>query len=166
MILGLSVPAFTLLHVIISLVGIGAGIVVMLGLLNANRLEGWTALFLLATALTNITGFFFLITQPKVGPPHVVGVISLVVLVPTLLGRYVYGLAGWWRIIYVVGAVIVLYLNCFVAVIQFFQKFSFLQPLAPTQTEPPFVITQVVMLAIFVVVGIVAAIRFRPAASA
>ena len=151
---------------IISLVGIGSGIVVFWGMLNRDRLEGWTALFLLTTAVTSITGFFFLGVQPKFGPPHVFGVISLVVLAFAVLGRYALGLAGFWRVIYIVGAWVALYLNCVVAVIHFFQKFSFLQPLAPTQSEPPFIITQVVMLAIFVVVGIFALIRFRPAAPA
>jgi hypothetical protein len=163
MILGLSVPTFTLLHVIISLIGIGSGIVVFLAMLNRDRVEGWTALFLVSTILTSVTGFFF--PLKVFGPPHVFGVISLVVLVPAVLGRYVFGLAGWWRPIYIVGAWIALYLNSVVAVIQFFQKFSFLQPLAPTQTEPPFLITHAVMLAIFVIVGIAAGFRFRPAAA-
>ena len=161
MILGFSVPAFTLLHVVISLVGIGAGIVALLGMANGDRLESWTALFLLTTALTSITGFFF--HSVSFGPPHVFGVATLVVMVPVLLGRYVFGLRGWWRLIYVAGAVFVLYLNAVVGVIQFFQKFSFLRALAPTQSEPPFLISQVVVLAFVVVFGIVAAIRFRPA---
>lgn len=162
MILGMSVPAFTLLHVVISLVGIGAGIVALFGMASGDRLEGWTALFLLTTALTSITGFFFHSTF--FGPPHVFGIVTLVVMVPVLLGRYAFGLRGWWRLIYVVGAVFVLYLNAVVGVIQFFQKFSFLRALAPTQSEPPFLIAQVVLLAFVVVLGIVAAIRFRPAA--
>lgn len=165
MILGLSVPAFTLTHVIISLVAIGAGVVVLLGMLANDRLPGWTALFLLTTAVTSITGFFFLGVQPKFGPPHVFGVVTLVVMVPVLLGRYALGMRGWWRPIYIVGVLFVFWLNVVVAVIQFFQKFAFLQPLAPTQSEPPFLITQVVMLAIFVVVGLFALIRFRPAAA-
>src|SRR4051794_33876157 len=120
MILGLSVPAFTLLHVIISLVGVGAGIAALWGMASNNRLEGWTALFLLTTALTSISGFFFHSTS--FGPPHVFGVITLVVMVPVLLGRYVFGLRGWWCLIYVVGAAFVLYLNAVVGIIQFFQK--------------------------------------------
>ena len=163
MIVGLSVPTFTLIHVIISLVAIGAGIVVLLGMLANNRLAGWTALFLLTTAVTSITGFFFLATQPKFGPPHIFGVVTLVVMVPVLLGLYAYGLRGWWRPVYVVGALFVLWLNCVVAVIQFFQKFAFLRPLAPTQTEPPFLITQAAVLAVIIVGGLVAVFRFRPA---
>jgi hypothetical protein len=162
MILGLSVATFTLVHVIISLVGIGSGIVVFLAMLARDRVAAWTALFLISTIVTSVSGFFFHSTA--IGPPHVFGVISLVVLAAAVLARYVFALAGWWRLIFIVGAWIALYLNCVVAVIQFFQKFSFLQPLAPTQTEPPFLITQAVMLAIFVIVGIAAGIRFRPAA--
>jgi hypothetical protein len=162
MILGLSVATFTLVHVIISLVGIGSGIVVFLAMLARDRVAAWTALFLISTIVTSVSGFFFHSTA--IGPPHVFGVISLVVLAAAVLARYVFALAGWWRLIFIVGAWIALYLNCVVAVIQFFQKFSFLQPLAPTQTEPPFLITQAVMLAIFVIVGITAGIRFRPAA--
>jgi hypothetical protein len=162
MILGLSVATFTLVHVIISLVGIGSGIVVFLAMLARDRVAAWTALFLISTILTSVSGFFFHSTA--IGPPHVFGVISLVVLAAAVLARYVFALAGWWRLIFIVGAWIALYLNCVVAVIQFFQKFSFLQPLAPTQTEPPFLITQAVMLAIFAIVGIAAGIRFRPAA--
>jgi hypothetical protein len=162
MILGLSVATFTLVHVIISLVGIGSGIVVFLAMLARDRVAAWTALFLISTIVTSVSGFFFHSTA--IGPPHVFGVISLVVLAAAVLARYIFALAGWWRLIFIVGAWIALYLNCVVAVIQFFQKFSFLQPLAPTQTEPPFLITQAVMLAIFVIVGIAAGIRFRPAA--
>ena len=162
MILGLSVATFTLVHVIISLVGIGSGIVVFLAMLARDRVAAWTALFLISTIVTSVSGFFFHSTA--IGPPHVFGVISLVVLAAAVLARYVFALAGWWRLIFIVGAWIALYLNCVVAVIQFFQKFSFLQPLAPTQTEPPFLITQAVMLAIFVIVGIAAGVRFRPAA--
>ena len=112
MILGLSVPTFTLIHVIISLVAIGAGVVVLLGMLANNRLPGWTALFLLTTAVTSITGFFFLGVQPKFGPPHVFGVVTLVVMVPVLLGRYASGMRGWWRPIYIAGALFVFWLNC------------------------------------------------------
>ena len=160
MILGLSVPTYTLVHVIISLVAVGSGIAVALAMMNNNRLPGWTALFLLTTALTSVTGFF-LFTQ--FGPPHVFGIVTLIVMIPVLLGRYVYDLRGWWRLIYIVGALLVLWLNAVVAVIQFFEKFTFLKPLAPTQTEPPFVITQVVVLALVVVAGIVAAFRFQRA---
>jgi hypothetical protein len=161
MILGLSVPTFTLIHVIISLIGIGSGFVVLIGMANSNRLEGWTAVFLLTTLLTSLTGFFF--HSVKFGPPHAFGVLTLVVFVPVLLGRYVFGLKGRWRLIYIAGALFVFYLNVVVGVIQFFQKFSFLQPLAPTQTEPPFLVTQAVVLVVVVAGGIVAGFRFWPA---
>jgi hypothetical protein len=160
MILGMSTAAFTLLHVLISLVGIAAGLVVVFGMLSGKRLPGWTAVFLVTTVLTSVTGFFF--HSAKFGPPHVVGIISLVVLVPTILALYVYGLSGSWRWIYVVGAVVALYLNVFVGVVQAFQKVSFLNPLAPTGTEPPFLIAQLLVMAIFVALGILAVRRFRP----
>ncbi len=163
MILGLSVPAFTLLHVIISLIGVGAGIVAFLGMFNRDRLEGWTAVFLLTTILTSVTGFFFHSTS--FGPPHVFGVVTLVVMVPVLLGRYAFGLAGWWRLIYIAGAWLTLWLNCVVAVIQFFQKVAFLNQFAPTQSEPPFLIAQAVLLVFLLVLGIGAAVRFRPNAA-
>ncbi len=160
MILGLSVPTFTLVHVIISLFGIGAGIVAFWGMANNNRLEGWTAVFLITTILTSVTGFFF--HSKAFGPPHVFGVISLVALALAVFGRYAFGLAGWWRLIYIVGAWIALYLNCVVGVIQFFQKFSFLRPLAPTQTEPPFLIAQGVLLVFLLILGVLSGFRFRP----
>jgi hypothetical protein len=160
MILGLSVPAFTLLHVIISLVAIGAGFVALLGMANDNRLPGWTALFLLTTALTSITGFFF--HSKAFGPPHAFGVITLVVMIPTLLGLYVRRLRGWWRLIYVLGAALVFWLNAVVGIIQFFQKVEFLRVLAPTGSEPPFLIAQIVLLAVVALLVVVAALRFRP----
>jgi hypothetical protein len=162
MILGLSIPAFTLLHVVISLIAIGAGFVTLLEMANGNRLTGWTALFLLTTALTSITGFFF--HSKAFGPPHAFGVITLVVMVPVILGLYVYHLRGRWRLIYLLGAALVFWLNAVVGIIQFFQKVAFLHDLAPTQSEPPFLIAQVVLLAIVALLVIVAALRFRPLA--
>jgi hypothetical protein len=162
MILGMSTPTFTLVHVILSLVGILAGAIAVLGMLSAKKLEGWTALFLATTVATSATGFLFHSTA--FGPPHVVGVISLVVLAVAILALYGRHLAGPWRWIYVVGAVLSLYLNVFVGVVQAFQKLPFLQPLAPTQSEPPFLIAQVVVLAIFVTLGVLAARRFHPGA--
>jgi len=159
MIIGLSVPAFTLLHVIISLIAIGAGFVALLGMANGDRLPGWTALFLLTTALTSITGFLFRSTS--FGPPHAFGVITLVVLVPVLLGLYVYHLRGRWRLVYLLGAALVFWLNAVVAIIQFFQKVSFLHALAPTQSEPLFVVAQVALLGMVAILVIVAALRFK-----
>jgi hypothetical protein len=128
MILGMSTPTFTLLHVIISLIGIASGLIVLFGMFGSNRLSGWTALFLLTTVLTSVTGFFF--PSTSFGPPQIVGVISLVVLALTLLGLYIFDLRGSWRWIYIGGATIALYLNVFVGVVQAFQKLAFLQPLA------------------------------------
>jgi len=160
MILGMSVPTFTLLHVVISLIGIFAGLIVLFGMFKANRLNNWTALFLVTTVLTSVTGFFFHSTS--FGPPHVLGILSLVVLAVAIPALYVYRLAGSWRWIYVAGAVVALYFNVFVGVVQAFQKLSFLQPLAPTQSEPPFFIAQAVVLVTFIVLGIVAVRSFHP----
>src|SRR4051812_41461838 len=128
MILGMSTETFTLLHVIISLIGITSGVVVLLGLLGSRGLPGWTALFLVTTVLTSVTGFFF--HSQSFGPPHVVGVISLVVLAVALVALYVFHLAGSWRWVYIVTAMLALYLNVFVGVVQAFQKLAFLKPLA------------------------------------
>ena len=160
MILGMSTSTFTVLHVVISLIGILAGAVVMWGMWSAKRLRTWTTLFLATTIATSATGFLF--HSATFGPPHVVGVISLVVLAVTILALYLRRLAGPWRWIYVTGAVLALYLNVFVAVTQAFQKLPFLRPLAPTGSEPPFAVTQLLVLALFVGLGVVAAKRFRP----
>jgi hypothetical protein len=160
MILGMSTAAFTLFHVVLSLIGIAAGIVVLIGMLRSKRLEGWTALFLVATVLTSLTGFFF--PRDQILPSHIVGVISLVVLAVAILALYVYRLAGAWRWIYVASAVLALYLNVFVAVVQAFLKLSFLNELAPNQNEPPFVVAQGVVLLVFVILGIWAVKSFHP----
>jgi hypothetical protein len=162
MILGLSTSAFTTVHVIISLIGIFSGIVVLIGWLGGKRSAGWTALFLASTVLTSVTGLLFHSTS--IGPPHVVGVISLVVLAAAILALYVFRLAGAWRGVYIVCATTALYLNAFVGVVQAFQKLPFLAPLAPTQSEPPFLIAQLAVLAIFVVLGALALKRFHPQA--
>ena len=164
MILGLSTSAFTTVHVIISLIGIFSGIVVVLGWLGGKQSGGLAALFLASTMLTSVTGFFF--HSASFGPPQVVGIISLVVLAAAILALYVFRLAGFWRWIYIIGATLALYLNCFVGVVQAFQKLPFLQPLAPTQSEPPFLIAQIAVLVIFVLLGFLALRRFHPAAGA
>jgi hypothetical protein len=160
MILGLSTSSFTLLHVVISLVGIGSGLIVVFGMLKSRRIEGWTAVFLGTTVLTSVTGFFF--HSEKIGPPHIVGGISLVILAATIPALYAYRLAGFWRWIYVVGAVSALYLNSFVGVVQAFQKVPALHTLAPTQSEPPFAVAQGLLLVLFVVLGIAAVRSFHP----
>jgi len=160
MILGMSTAEFTLLHVIISVIAIVSGFIV-LGAMYANKyLPAWTALFLLTTALTSITGFFF--PNAKITPGQVFGALTLIVMVPTLVALYSFHLRGLWRWIYIGGAVIILFLNVFVAVAQTFAKVAVLHALAPTQSEPPFLITELVVLVIFGLLGILALIKFRP----
>src|SRR5260221_5638089 len=152
MILGMSVATFTTVHVILSLVGILAGLVVVYGMLGAKQFDTWTALFLATTVLTSVTGFFF--PRDKILPSHVVGVISLVVLAIAIYALYSRHLSGSWRWIYVVSAVISLYLNVFVLVVQSFLKLEPLKALAPTQSEPPFVAAQAVVLVLFIGLGV------------
>jgi hypothetical protein len=160
MILGMSVATFTTLHVIISLVGIISGIVVVLGMLNGKPLGGWTALFLATTILTSATGFLF--PSTAFTPAQGVGILSLIALAIALLAVYGEHLAGAWRWVYAITAIVALYLNCFVGVVQSFQKLPFLQPLAPTQSELPFQIAQAVVLVAFVVAGIAVVRKFHP----
>jgi hypothetical protein len=161
MILGMSLQAFTVLHVIISLIAIAGGLIVLFGMIGSKRLAGWTALFLLATILTSVTGFMFPIHgfTPAVGT----GIVSLVVLAIALLALYGKRLAGNWRWMYVATAVTALWFNVLVLIVQAFQKVAVLNAMAPTQSEPPFLIAQSGALAIFVVLGVVAGIKFRPA---
>src|SRR5712692_8166056 len=159
MILGMTTATYTLVHVVISLVGIGSGLVVLYGLLTGKRLDRWTAAFLATTVATSVTGFGF--PFDHLLPSHKVGIISLVVLAVAILARYALHLAGAWRRIYVISASVALYLNVFVGVVQAFLKVPALTATAPKQTEPPFVITQLVVLALFIVLTIVAAKRFR-----
>jgi hypothetical protein len=164
MILGMSLSTFTTVHVIISLIGILSGFVVVLGMLSGRRSGGWTALFLATTILTSATGLLFPFTSLL--PSHIVAIISLVVLAIALIAHYGFHLSAAWRWIYVVTAMAALYLNCFVGVAQAFQKIPVLKSLAPTQSEPPFLIAQLVALVIFLVLGFQAVKRFHPAASA
>jgi hypothetical protein len=151
--------AFTSAHVIISLIGIASGLIVLLGLLTRRRFDGWTGLFLLSTLATSVTGFFFPFHgfTPAIG----VGILSTFLLLVAILARYAGRLNGASRWIYVCTAMIALYLNVFVVVVQSFQKCPFLKALAPTQTEPPFLIAQVGVLVLFVVLTIIAVVRFR-----
>ena len=151
---------YTIVHTLISLVAIFTGFVVLFGLLGGNRLDAWTKWFLITAVATTVTGFLF----PFHGmtPAIKLGIISSVVLVLTIYARYSKRLVGAWRWIYVIGAVTALYFNVFVGVVQAFEKIAALQALAPTQTEPPFKLTQLVVLALFVLLGIIAVIRFRP----
>jgi hypothetical protein len=160
MMLGMSLSTFTTVHVIISLVGIVSGLIVIFGMLSAKRLNGWTALFLLTTILTSVTAFGFPFTH--VTPGIIVGIISLVLLAITLLARYSLHMVGAWRWIYVVTAIIAEYLNVFVLVAQSFQKVPALHAMAPTQSEPPFLVAQLVVMALFIVLTIFAVKRFHP----
>ncbi|MGA8620002.1 MAG: hypothetical protein WB660_15950 [Candidatus Sulfotelmatobacter sp.] len=155
----MSPSTFTLVHVLLSLVGIGSGFLVVNGLLRRKRFDGMTAIFLATTVLTSVTGFLF--PFEHLLPSHVFGVISLVALAVAILARYALHMVGLWRSIYVVCAVLALYLNVFVLVAQIFLKVAPVHALAPTQKEPPFLIAQLVVMAIFVVLGIYAVKRFR-----
>jgi len=157
MILGMT--TYTFVHVAISLVGIFSGLIVMFGLLAGKRLDGWTALFLVTTAATSLTGFGFPFV--KLLPSHIVGVISLVVLTIAILARYALHLAGAWRAIYVITAMIALYLNVFVLVVQTFLKVPALHAMAPTGSEPPFLVAQVTVLVLFIVLTVLAVKKFR-----
>lgn len=159
MILGMSTATYTFLHVLISLIGIGSGLIVMFGLLTGKRLDGLTAVFLVTTVLTSVTGFGF--PFEHLLPSHVVGMISLVILAVAIPARYVFHLAGAWRWIYVVGAATALYLNVFVLVVQSFMKVPALRALAPTQKEPPFLIAQLAVLLVYFGFTILAVKRFH-----
>jgi len=149
--------AFTLLHVALSLIGIGAGFAVLWGFLTAKRLNAATAIFLTTTVLTSVTGFLFPIE--RFTPGHAVGILSLLALGVAVVARYPMRMAGRWRTIYVVAAVISQYFNFAVLVIQSFQKAPVLRALAPTHVE---LVTQLIALAIFIVLAAVSIIRFRP----
>jgi hypothetical protein len=152
---------YTIIHTLISLIAIVTGLVVVFGMLAGNRVDGWTKWFLISAVLTTVTGFFFPFDgfTPAIG----LGIISLPFLALTIFARYRKNLAGAWRWIYVVGAVICLYFNLFVLVVQSFEKIPALHSLAPTQTESPFKLAQLVVLTISALLCIVAVIRFRPA---
>jgi hypothetical protein len=160
MVLGMSLETFTLIHVLISLLGIGSGIVVMYGFLTNQRLDRWTAVFLLTTALTSLTGFLFPFTAMT--PAIKLGIISLVVLTLAIVTRYFAHLA--WRKTYVIAACVALYFNMFVLVVQSFEKVPSLRAIAPTQKEPPFAIAQIGLLLLFVVLTTFSVKRFRDAA--
>ena len=151
---------YTIVHTLISLVAIFTGIVVLFGMIASKRLDGWTKWFLTTAVLTTVTGFFFPFHgfTPAIG----LGIISLPFLAITILARCSRHLAGAWRWIYVIGAVICLYFNLFVLVVQLFEKVPVLHALAPTQTESPFKLTQLTVLVVSIVLAIVAVIRFWP----
>ena len=162
MILGMSLSTFTTVHVIISLIAIVSGIIVMFGLLGSNRMPGLTAIFLLFTILTSATGFVF--PFEKLMPSHMIGILSLVLLAIACIALYGMKLSGAWRGIYVVTALISLYLNVFVLIIQSFLKVAPLHALAPSMppSVPPFAVVQGIVLLFFVIVIVGAVRRFRP----
>lgn len=159
MILGMSLPTFALFHVLLSLVGIFAGLVMVGGFMSGKLLRGWTGLFLVTTILTNATGFLF--PFAKLLPSHILGGLSLVLFPLALLALYGKHLEGGWRRIFVIVSVATLYFNCFVLVVQLFSKFPLLIATAPTQKEPPFAITHLIVLAMFIWLGRAAVKGFR-----
>ena len=163
MVLGMSLATFTLVHVIISLIGIVAGLLVMFGMLASDRKPGLTAIFLLFTILTSATGFLFPFTQLL--PSHMIGILSLVLLAIACIALYAMKLSGSWRWIYVVTALLSLYFNVFVLVIQSFLKIPALTAVAPGNppSGPVFAVVQGIVLVFFVLMIIGAWRRFKPA---
>lgn len=158
--LGLSLSAFTTLHVLISLAGIATGLLALVAMLRGSYEPGMTAVFLATTILTSVTGFMF--PAAAVTPAHIVGAISLAVLAVAVAALYFFKLGGIWRALYVITAIAALYFNVFVGVVQAFQKFVPLARLAPTQSEPPFAIAQTVVLLLFLYLGYKAFKAFHP----
>ena len=154
------VQIYTIVHTLVSLVAIFTGFVVLFGLLAGNRLDAWTKWFLITAVATTVTGFFF--PFHGITPAIKLGIISSVVLLVTIYARYAKHLAGAWRWIYVVGAVTSLYFNVFVLIVQSFEKIPALHAMAPTQTEQPFKLTQLIALALFILLTIISVIRFHP----
>jgi uncharacterized membrane protein SirB2 len=159
MILGMSLSTFTLVHVLISLVGIGSGLLVVYRMFLGKRFDGATAIFLMTTALTSLTGFLF--PFERLLPSHILSIISLPVLALAIYARYARHLAGAWRTAYVVSSVLALYLNVFVLVAQIFLKLPAAHALAPTGKEAPFLVVQLIVMAIFIVLGFFAVKKFR-----
>jgi hypothetical protein len=160
MIFGMSLATFTMVHVVISLIGIVTGLIVLGGLLAGHRMSIMTVIFLVTTLATTVGGFLFPFNgfTPAIGT----GIVSLIILAVTLVARYVRRLSGSWRWIYAAGAVASLYLNFFVAVVQSFQKIPAFNVYAPTGTEGPFAITQGIVLLCFILLGVAAVRRFHP----
>jgi len=151
---------YTIIHTLISLIAIFTGLIVVFGMIGDKRLDGWTKWFLITAVLTTATGFFF--PFHGVTPAIILGIITVPVLAITIYARCSRQLAGAWRWIYVVGAVMSLYFNLFVLVVQSFEKVPALHAIAPTQTESPFKFTQLSVLIVSILLGIIAVVRFRP----
>ncbi len=163
MIMGLSLSAFTTVHVVLSLSGLVTGFAVIAGLIGSRVLPAITSLFLATTLLTSVTGFLYLLLFNRWGLGHTVGVLSLAVLAPTLAALYLFRLAGVWRSIYAAGAVAAVALNAVIAILQAFAKVSILRPFADL---PTIAATETVALIIFAVLGVMAVTRFRQAIGA
>jgi hypothetical protein len=159
MILGMSVATFTQFHVALSLIGIASGLVVVYGMWHSNRMPVMTCIFLVTTVATSVTGFMF---DSPFDPARAVGILSLLVLGLAIVALYAFKLGGSWRLTYVVTAVIALYFNVFVLVVQTFLKVAFFHALAPTQKEPPFTVAQGIVFIAFTAAGVAAARRFHP----
>jgi hypothetical protein len=144
--------AFTFFHVVLSLIGIGSGAVAIYGLLKAKTPGRWTQVFLATTAATSLTGFLF--PYRGVTPAQILGVLSLIVLIIASLSIYRHHLQGIWRRTYAITAVMALYFNVFVLVVQLFRRVPALSAMAPTQSEPPFQIAQLAVLLLFAAIGI------------
>jgi len=161
MILGLSLVQFTFLHVFLSLVGIGAGIFLIFGLLTSRRLSILTTLFLITTLFTSLTGFLF----PFKGmtPGIVIGILSTIVLILAMVALYAKHLTGIWRGVYVISVCVAFYFNFFVLVAQTFDKVPTLKAAAPTMASPVFGVTQLALLLIFVLLTVRAVKKYHPA---
>lgn len=164
MILGMTTPAFTLLHVLLSLGGIFTGFVVLFGMMRNRKEHLWTLLFFVTNILTDVTGFLF--PFKAITPGIIIGALSLIVLIVAMVGFYGAHLSGGWRGRYVITAAIALYFNVFVLVVQSFEKISVLNAIAPTQSSPVFGITQLVVLVLMILLTVLAFKRFRPGSPA
>ena len=156
----LDLATLTFVHVLISLAGIGSGLIVLYGLLTAKRMDGWNLAFLTTTIATSVSGFLFPFFTLL--PSHITGVISLIVLAIAVWARYPKRLAGTAGPIYAATAVLALYLNVFVLVVQLFLKVPVFNALAPTQSEPPFAAMQGFVFLAFAFLGYKAAVKQRP----
>lgn len=159
----LNLTPFVWVHTILSLIALVAGVIVLLDMLKSKMSSATTAIYLVTAHATNITGF--MLPADRILPSHIFGVISTIALVIACIALYAKHLAGSWRRIYVITATLGVYLLAFVTVAQAFLKVVALQPLAPTQSEPPFAIAQLVVLVIFVALGWAATKRFNGAAA-
>ena len=158
MILGMT--PLTFIHVLLSLIGIATGFLVIFQMIGGKRLGGLNTIFLATTILTSVTGYFFPIT--KVTPGIIIGAISLVVLAIALFALYSKKLAGGWRTVYVVTAVMAQFFNVLVLIAQSFRKIPALHAMASTGEESIVKITQLCALVLLIVLGIAAGKRFHP----